>query len=66
MFSVSFQHVWQRDSAGLLSLVMTKEGCHESTRITDRSGGDPLQRYGLRAIRAVRQGQSPAAATGRN
>ena len=26
MFSVSFQHLWQRDSAGLLSLVMTKEG----------------------------------------
>jgi len=45
---------------------MTKEGCHESTRITDRSGGDSLQRHGLRAIRAVRQGQSPAAATGRN
>ena len=46
--------------------VMTKEGCHESTRITDRSGGDSPQRCGLCTNRTVlRQGQRPAA-TGRN
>src|SRR6516225_9514124 len=44
---------------------MTKGGCHESTRFTDGSGAVSPHRRGLRTnLRTVRQGESPAAATG--
>jgi hypothetical protein len=44
---------------------MTKGGCHESTRFTDGSGAVSPQCRGLRTnLRTVRQGESPAAATG--